>query len=223
MRRLVVRLVVGCVVGLCATSVLAQENLIYGCAHKQNGKLRIVSGPGQCLNTEYSLWWDSGELTQQMLNELLGRVEAIENALGVINEAPTVDAGEGQTILISMTVDLEGSAVDDGLVAELTFYWEHLSGPGSVDIVDPYSLITSAYFSESGLHTLRLTVFDGYVYVADEINIQVYPDNSPPTIAIAEQQVVGARRVYRGGYHEIVCENFTLDAEVYDDDLPLPL
>lgn len=210
------------------TSVLmtpsaVKADTIYGCAHKQNGKLRIVSAPGQCHSSEYELSWESGEASQQLLAELLGRIEAIENALGVINEAPEVHAGDDTSILVSMTLDLQGEAVDDGLVAEMTFYWEHASGPGSAFFTDPYVLLTTVYFSDAGLHTLRLSVNDGYVTISDDINIQVYPDNSPPTIIMPEVQIVGARWVYRGGHHEMLCEPITLDAQVNDDGLPLPL
>jgi hypothetical protein len=196
---------------------------IYGCAHKQNGKFRIVSAPGQCHDSEYLLSWESGDLIQQSLNELLGRVQAIENALGVINEAPSMDAGEDQTILVWMTADLDGTAVDDGLVAELKFLWESVDGPGNVSFSDATSLFTSVSFEVPGFYSLRLTVFDGFVYVSDELSVLVYPDNDPPVIVLPDSQIVGATRMYRGGYHEIVCENITLDVDVSDDDLPLPL
>ena len=36
----------------------ANDNLIYGCKHKQNGKVRIVTTMDQCKTTEIAMSWN---------------------------------------------------------------------------------------------------------------------------------------------------------------------
>ena len=101
---------------------------IYACAQKNSGDLRIVPAPGQCRNSEYEVTWTSGDQSQQRINELLGRVAALEGALGVINEAPVVDAGSDQTLLVSMVLYSDASVTDDGLMLPLTYGFDAVRG-----------------------------------------------------------------------------------------------
>ena len=55
-----------------------------------------------------------------------------------VNQAPVVDAGpDRSTSLPGATVDLAGSAIDDGLPGnDLTILWSLESGPGLVTFAD---------------------------------------------------------------------------------------
>jgi hypothetical protein len=185
----------------------------------------MVSAPGQCHDTENELSWVSGNDLQQVINELNGRVSALEQALGVINTAPTVSAGDDQTILISMYAFLVGTATDDGLIVPLTYLWERKLGPGNVSFDDRSSLTTNASFDQPGNYVLKLTAYDGSVEVSDEVNIIVYPDNDPPIITSGSPQIVYTtpeiNTTYQGTSY-LRCRDISLDVTVTDDG-PLPL
>lgn len=194
---------------------------IYACAHKNLGDVRVVEAPGQCLKSEYELSWEDGLELRQQINELLGRMSAIESALGVLNEAPTVVANDDQTILVSMTAALGGSAEDDGLLSPLSFLWEELSSSPSVFIDDPHSLTTSVSFAAPGEYDFRLSVSDGAITVSDELRIIVYKDNSPPVITKNQDPlIIPAYRVRQGGYWVMYCPQIDLDVTVDDDNEP---
>jgi len=213
------------VIALALTSAMPAHagETIYACAHKNSGDLRVVSATGQCLNSEYELSWTDGQNYDQRINELLGRVAAIEAALGVINEAPTVSAGADQTILVSMTADLAGLADDDGLLEPLKFRWQETSGIGGVSITSPESLLTSVSFAAPDTYEMTLSVDDGAITVSDTLQITVYPDNTPPVISTAGTQLIAAERVTINGRWALRCRDVELDATVTDDGKPLDL
>ncbi len=208
---------------LLSTQITFAGDTFYACAKKNNGQLRMVEAPGQCRKSEYELTWSDGQDYEQRINELLGRVAALEFALGVINQAPTVNAGNDQTILVSIIADLSGTATDDGLLRPLTYWWEAAAGPNGVSFVSPDSLSTQVSFAVPGNYELRLTVDDGAVTVSDSVNVTVYPDNTPPVITTAGTQVIPAERLQISGDWVLRCKDLTLDATVADDGLPLPL
>ncbi|MEW8323410.1 MAG: PKD domain-containing protein [Candidatus Thiodiazotropha taylori] len=191
--------------------------------HKKTGRLRVVSAPGQCRRNEYELSWSDGGNIESRVNQLIGRVEALERALGIMNEPPTVDAGGDQTILLSMQALFNATATDDGLLDPLTYSWETISGPGTVSFSNAFDTATGATFSQAGDYALQLSVSDGLVTVTDQVNVIVYPDNTPPVISTNSPQIVGARRYQTGQPWALECAAVNLDTLVTDDDLPLPL
>ena len=66
-------------------------------------------------------------------SELTGS-DDVRVTLNGINKAPTVNAGVDQTVAHPATVNLTGTANDDGLPVDsvLSFTWSKLSGPGTV-------------------------------------------------------------------------------------------
>ncbi|MCG8016997.1 MAG: PKD domain-containing protein [Candidatus Thiodiazotropha sp. 'RUGA'] len=191
--------------------------------HKKTGRLRVVSAPGQCRRNEYELSWSDGGNIESRVNQLIGRVEALERALGIMNEPPTVDAGGDQTILLSMQALFNATATDDGLLDPLTYSWETISGPGSVSFSNAFDTATGATFSQPGDYVLQLAVSDGLVTVTDQVNVIVYPDNTPPLITTNSPQIVAARRYQTGSPWTLECASVNLDTAVTDDDLPFPL
>jgi len=227
MKSFLLRFIVGAVcvsvVGLLPNPAIAAET-IYACAHKNLGNIRVVAAPGHCLKSEYELSWEDGLAVGQKVNELLGRVSAIESALGVINEAPTVIADDDQTTLVSITMTLGGTAEDDGLLQPLSFMWEELSNSSAVLIHDPNNLLTSVEFNAVGAYDFRLSVSDGAITVSDELRIIVYPFNTTPVILKgADPLIIPAYRVYQSGHWVLYCPNIDLGVTVTDDNLPTPL
>lgn len=101
------------------------------------------------------------------------------------NQAPTANAGADQTVLLSQTAQLDGSASDDGLPSgTLTTSWSKASGPGTVTFINPNHTITGASFSEIGTYVLRLTANDTSLTGFDEVTITVIENVALPTVEI---------------------------------------
>ena len=80
------------------------------------------------------------------------------------NQAPVVDAGPSQTVLITAAATLHGTVADDGLPANpgsVTTRWSKLSGPGDVTFADASASDTTARFGAPGAYVLQLTADDG--------------------------------------------------------------
>ena len=96
------------------------------------------------------------------------------NAAAPVNLAPVVNAGPDQTITFPASAILSGAATDDGSPsATLAMTWTKVSGPGTVVFVNANSLNASATFSIPGNYTLRLSVSDGAIIAADDVNVVV--------------------------------------------------
>src|SRR6185369_12883750 len=64
------------------------------------------------------------------------------------NQAPTVNAGADQPVLLSQPAQLEGIASDDGLPSgNFSTTWSKVSGPGNVTFDDASAAVTGAHFS----------------------------------------------------------------------------
>jgi len=99
------------------------------------------------------------------------------------NVAPTVSAGDDQTIVISAQANLDGMAVDDGLPdppAAFTTTWSKFSGPeaGNVTFGDDSQIDTTADFSEAGEYVLRLTADDSELTASDDVTVIVLPSDA---------------------------------------------
>jgi len=99
----------------------------------------------------------------------------------VVNQAPVVDAGLDQVIILPATAHLAGIVTDDGLPdppGALTVKWEVVSGPESLqtnaNFADSSSPGTTSTFSTNGTYILRLTASDGETSTSDEVNIVVH-------------------------------------------------
>jgi len=102
-----------------------------------------------------------------------------------VNQAPIVDAGPDQSILVSGTVSLQGTVTDDGLPNPpglVTPTWSKVSGPGSVTFADALAVQTIASFSLTGSYVLRLTANDGALSSVDETIVTVTSSPVAPTI-----------------------------------------
>jgi hypothetical protein len=103
------------------------------------------------------------------------------------NVAPSVDAGNNQTITLpTNSVSLNGTVTDDGLPnppAAVTQTWTKQSGAGTVTFGNANAVDTTATFSADGVYVLRLTASDSSLQSYDEVTITVNPaaDTTPPT------------------------------------------
>jgi hypothetical protein len=63
------------------------------------------------------------------------------------------------------------SQIDDGLNRAVSFYWQKVSGPGTVSWSAQSGRQTRVRFSIKGLYVLKCTVSDGQYFVADQITV----------------------------------------------------
>ncbi len=105
------------------------------------------------------------------------------------NEAPVVSAGDGQSITLPDSVQLNGSVSDDGLPDNtLLSTWSKLSGPGEVSFTDPNDPQTTASLSTAGTYVLRLTGYDGELFSSDDVSI-VGVSNETPGFSFLQSRV----------------------------------
>lgn len=93
-----------------------------------------------------------------------------------VNQAPVVNAGSDQLVVLPNKGILNGSAVDDGLPVGgvLTVFWEQISGPGIVTFDDPNAARASAAFSQAGTYLLRLSATDGQLLSSSNVTVRVF-------------------------------------------------
>ena len=115
-------------------------------------------------------------------SELSGS-DDVRITLNGTNKAPVVNAGADQTVAHPTTVNLIGTATDDGLPIDSTLSsaWSKISGPGTVTFGNAAALQTTASFSASGTYVLRLTASDTALSASDDVTITQTP---PPTANI---------------------------------------
>ena len=89
------------------------------------------------------------------------------------NQAPQVDAGLDQTVVLPNSATLDATVTDDGQLGPLTTSWTKFSGPGTVSFDDPSAVDTVASFSVPGTYVLRLTAADGEFVTTDDATIVV--------------------------------------------------
>ncbi|HKE70733.1 MAG TPA: hypothetical protein VKB55_15845, partial [Nocardioidaceae bacterium] len=123
--------------------------------------------------------------------------------VGSTNQPPQVSAGPDQSVILPASASLDGTVTDDGRPnppGAVTASWSKVTGFGTVTFGNPNAVDTTATFSDPGTYTLRLTVSDGEVTVADDVTVLVLPVGSPSAVETrvasgsddAEQAVSGS-------------------------------
>ncbi|MBI3651403.1 MAG: hypothetical protein HY231_10325, partial [Acidobacteria bacterium] len=112
-----------------------------------------------------------------------------------VNQAPTVNAGADQTIILPANASLNGTATDDGLPtgSSVSVSWSKVSGPGTVTFTNATQVATTASFTAAGSYVLRLTASDSQLSSFDEVAISVLPQtaqNQAPTVNAGADQTV---------------------------------
>ncbi len=95
------------------------------------------------------------------------------------NKPPVVDAGPDTTKWLDgsgqVTVQLQGSVIDDGGPSDLVIAWTKISGPNDIVIDDPTVANTWATITSAGIYHLQIDANDGEFYSTDDMYIEVYP------------------------------------------------
>lgn len=93
-----------------------------------------------------------------------------------LNAAPTVNAGDDQTVTLPDAANLNGSFVDDGLpTSVVTTTWSVVSGPATVTFGNANQPVTTATFTVPGTYVLRLTANDSQLSGSDDVTVTVNP------------------------------------------------
>ncbi|PQP32961.1 hypothetical protein C6A36_01720, partial [Desulfobacteraceae bacterium SEEP-SAG10] len=147
------------------------------------------------------------ESTEVLIDDVLLK------SFAVSNQAPDVDAGSDQTIILPAdTVVLDATCTDDGLPnGTLSFQWNQVSGPGTVTFGDAGAEDTTATFPAGGLYVIRLTIDDTELSTSDDIQVTVSaePINLAPVVNAGSDQTI-----------TLPVDNVLLEASVTDDGLP---
>ena len=110
-----------------------------------------------------------------------------------VNQSPTVEAGENQTITLSGSANLNASVGDDGRPDNvLTVSWSVVSGNGTVAFANANSAQTTVSFNAAGTYVLGVTASDGVLAESDDITITVNPgnpSNQPPVVNAGEDKI----------------------------------
>jgi hypothetical protein len=117
---------------------------------------------------------------------LIGTDDVVITVLPKPNEAPIVDAGSDQQIVLpNSTVDLDGTVTDDDLPdppATVTTTWAVQSGPGAVAFGNANAVDTTATFTSSGVYVLKLSAYDGEYDANDTMTVTVLPPVLPGAV-----------------------------------------
>ncbi len=103
------------------------------------------------------------------------------------NMAPTVDAGNNQTITLPAGANLDGTVGDDGLPnpqGVVTVTWSKVSGAGTVTFGNPNAVDTTATFSAAGTYVLQLLADDSVLQSMDTVTITVNPAANTGIVAL---------------------------------------
>jgi RHS repeat-associated protein len=149
---------------------------------KTSGAGTVVFGNQNSLNTSAS-FSQPGTYTLRLTasdSQLSASDEVIVTVLAA-NQAPTVNAGQDQTIQLPNAANLSGTVTDDGLPqgSSISIIWSKLSGPGNVSFSNPNAAVTAAAFSAEGIYELKLEAGDGALISSDSVVIQVQRINLP--------------------------------------------
>ena len=136
---------------------------------------------------------------------------------GLIDHAPTVNAGTVQTITLPVnSAALHGVVSDDGLppCSTLTVTWTKISGPGTVSFANANLAATTATFGAVGIYVLRLSANDSLLSASADVTITVNSSgavNHPPVVNAGLDKVI-----------TLPLNNVTLTGVATDDGLPNP-
>jgi len=224
-----------------ATGGSAEEGIIYACAHKNSGDLRIVESPDDCRKPEVALWWNqvgppgdpglpgppgppgaSANLDVRQLADLLGDPSLadglpLDMTHPVEVEATLIFEGPG-----SATADVVGLIGTD--TVSQTFAY-HL-------VVEPIAAASPAWLGQTGQVVFQrdegITIFGGMI---TDVGTTGGADGMGYTVITLEPPLAGIARnadyrVFQGwSLSDIVqelLEEADLTHEWRADDLPLP-
>lgn len=122
------------------------------------------------------------------------------------SEAPSVNAGNDQSVTLPSDASLDGTVSDNVGVQSST--WTKESGPGTVTFGNANAVDTTAGFSQAGTYVLKLTATDGTNSANDTVTITV--SDPPPSSPAGLRGIGGGGRIGGGGTIKL---NWRLDHE----------
>jgi RHS repeat-associated protein len=131
------------------------------------------------------------------------------------NEAPYVDAGLAQQLVLGSPAALNAVVHDDGRPdgSSLALTWSQVSGPAQAVFASPNAAGTSVNLPAIGVYVLRLTATDGVLTSSDDVSIAVTSGvgNLPPSVNAGGAQTIR------------LPATATLEGSASDDGVPAPL
>ena len=115
-----------------------------------------------------------------VVTDALGNTDADTTSVRV-NERPSVSAPTNIIAFVGTSVDLAGTAGDDGFPGPLSVAWSQREGPGTISFADASSLTGGATFPVPGTYELRLTANDGVLSGSVDITVRVVAAGSDIT------------------------------------------
>jgi hypothetical protein len=128
----------------------------------------------------YSVW---ATMTDQ-----LSTYTSLTAVVTVYASAPSVDAGEtSRVVRVQDQIPMSGSVSLNGWdPSQVTIAWSKISGPAGVNFSDMTSPTTYAAFPQSGVYTVRLTVYYGGTSTYDSMTVTAVATNNLSTIPFSD-------------------------------------
>ncbi len=123
-----------------------------------------------------------------------GQLSTSDELTVIVNQAPIIDAGETQRILMPNKATLRGAITSDGLGDEtapksVRVTWQQTSGPRAASIQNPNALETEVSFPVYGEYEFELSVDNGHLPPATA-RTTIYVNQAPSFRASAEALIV---------------------------------
>lgn len=134
------------------------------------------------------------------------------SVLPIENTRPVAEAGEDIYVYVGETVSLAASVVDDHLpINQLSYIWQQVAGPVTIQWNDADGPNPSAIFDEHGVYTFELTASDSQYESLDRVTVYVQEHgNQAPVVNAGADQVININST----------NTATLMGQFSDDGLP---
>ena len=179
-----------------ATDLDSEDTLTYAWTH--NSTLTITLDDDEALDTSFAAPNVAEDTPVEFTLAVSDGTASVSDKVTVTitdsaNTAPTVDAGNDQTVTEGSTVNLDGTATDLDSEDTLTYAWTHNSTL-TITLDDSEALDTSfaaPSVAEDTPVEFTLAVSDGTASVSDKVTVTITDSaNTAPTVDAGNDQTV---------------------------------